>query len=165
MEAIKQKTKKRMKVWSFDIHFHLIMIAMLFKGHPLFHCQQECGLQLRTYQQGWTIHWQCKSHAKISTSNIEDKQQTTHVFQVHYLSERTDNLTFGLTKRLELALGFNMYLPGRPYTSENYQVIVNILLIMVWNRIRVICLTQIDQHVCLKDNQQVMKNWQCCKFW
>ena len=80
------------------------------------------------------------------------------MFQVHYLSERTDNLTFGLTKRLELALGFNMYLPGRPYTSENYQVIVNILLIMVWNRIRVICLTQIDQHVCLKDNQQVMKN-------
>ena len=31
-----------------------------------------------------------------------------------------------MTKRLELALGFNMYLPGRPYASENYQVIVPI---------------------------------------
>ena len=42
--------------------------------------------------------------------------------KVHYLSERTDNLTRRLTKRLELAMAYNMYLADRPYTSENYQI-------------------------------------------
>ena len=42
--------------------------------------------------------------------------------KIHYLSERTDNLTGKLTKRLELAMAFNIYLPDRRYTSENYQI-------------------------------------------
>merc|ERR1719150_2040944 len=42
--------------------------------------------------------------------------------KVHYLSERTDNLTRRLTKRLELAMAYNIYVADRPYVSENYQI-------------------------------------------
>ena len=42
--------------------------------------------------------------------------------KIHYLSERKDNLTQRLTKRLELAMAYNIYLADRPYTSENYQI-------------------------------------------
>ena len=42
--------------------------------------------------------------------------------KIHYLSERKDNLTQRLTKRLELAMAYNIYLANRPYTSENYQI-------------------------------------------
>jgi len=56
----------------------------------------------------------------IANKNVDFSYERTS--KVHYLSERTDNLTFELTKRLELALGFKMYQPGRPYASENYQI-------------------------------------------
>ena len=42
--------------------------------------------------------------------------------KVHYLSERTDNLTQRLSKRLGLAMAYNIYLDDRPYTSENFQI-------------------------------------------
>ena len=42
--------------------------------------------------------------------------------KVHYLSERTGNLTRRLTKRLELATAYNIYMADRPYVSENYQI-------------------------------------------
>ena len=41
---------------------------------------------------------------------------------MHYLSERTDNLARRLTKRLELAMAYNIYVEDRPYVSENYQI-------------------------------------------
>ena len=44
------------------------------------------------------------------------------ISKVHYLSERTDNLTWRITKRLELAMAYNLYIADRPYTSENYQI-------------------------------------------
>ena len=43
--------------------------------------------------------------------------------KVHYLSERTDNLTQKLSKRLELAMAYNIYIVDRPYVSENYHIL------------------------------------------
>ena len=43
--------------------------------------------------------------------------------KVHYLSERTYNLTQRLSKRLELAMAYNIYIVDRPYVSENYHIV------------------------------------------
>ena len=56
----------------------------------------------------------------VGNKNLDFSYDRTS--KVHYLSERTDSLTGKLTKRLELAMAYNMYLAERPYTSENYQI-------------------------------------------
>ena len=57
------------------------------------------------------------------TSNGEVREFSyDRISKVHYLSERTDNLTWRITKRLELAMAYNLYIADRPYTSENYQI-------------------------------------------
>jgi len=56
----------------------------------------------------------------IKNENLDFSYERTS--KVHYLSERRDHLIYKLTKRLERALGFKMYAPGKPYVSENYQI-------------------------------------------
>ena len=56
----------------------------------------------------------------VGNKNLDFSYDRTS--KIHYLSERTDRLTGKLTKRLELAMTFNMYTADRPYTSENYQI-------------------------------------------
>ena len=56
----------------------------------------------------------------VGNKNLDFSYDRTS--KIHYLSERTDNLTRRLTKRLELSMAYNMFLTDRPYTSENYQI-------------------------------------------
>ena len=54
-----------------------------------------------------------KTRLKVTSYNVGKE---------HYLSERTDNLTLRLTKRLELAMAYNIYMENRSYVSENYLI-------------------------------------------
>ena len=66
-----------------------------------------------------------KGQMKATPFNLGNKQlqfSYKRTSKIKYISERSDELAAKLTKRLELALGYKIYIPNQKYTAENYQI-------------------------------------------
>ena len=55
-------------------------------------------------------------------NNDQEESSSLRSSKVHYESERRLARLVKISQRLELATGFKVFLEGRPYTAENYQV-------------------------------------------
>ena len=75
-------------------------------------------------EKNWMME-KAQSNLKATPYNVNNIQQESSNLRsskVHYESERTLGLIRRISKRLELATGFKVFLEDRPYTAENYQV-------------------------------------------
>ena len=66
-----------------------------------------------------------RGHMKATPYSVGDVNQEFSYkrnSKIKYVSERTDELARSVTRRLELALAFRMFIPEDRFSSENYQL-------------------------------------------